>query len=298
MVNIIKKIVPKEKYSLKCPYLMTPTRIVVHNTANDASAKNEISYMTRNEYEISFHYAVDDKEIVQGIEENRNAWHAGDGGSGTGNREGIAIEICYSKTGGDRFTKAEENAEDLIVDILNRYNWDIDKVTKHQDYSNKYCPHRTLDLGWDRFINNIKIKLDKTRERPFSLGDTIYNTEDIYLEETAGYGGSKILLEKYTKSVVKKYYYNNDLYIALGTENRYYDSAWTKELDKFTTKEPIIENIIIEEIKENQNTEVKEDSEDEVIIDESSVEELFDKNPLLWLIKKITVFLAKLFKRN
>ena len=128
MVKVVKKIVPSSKYSIKCPYSMTPTRIVVHNTANDASAINEIAYMTNNNNETSFHYAVDDKQIVQGIEENRNAWHASDG-NGKGNREGIAIEICYSKSGGDRFIKAEQNAVDLIVDILKRYDWGIDKVT-------------------------------------------------------------------------------------------------------------------------------------------------------------------------
>ena len=157
-MKIVKQIVSESKYAIKCPYEMTPTRIVVHNTANDATARNEIAYMIRNDYETSFHYAVDDKEIVQGIEENRNGWHASDG-NGKGNREGIAIEICYSKSGGNRFTKAEENAVELIVDILKRYDWGIDKVTKHQDYTNKYCPHRTLDLGWDRFIKMIETKL-------------------------------------------------------------------------------------------------------------------------------------------
>ena len=137
MVEIVKKIVPSSKYSTKCPNKMTPTRIVVHNNANDASALNEISYMNNNKYETSFHYAVDDKQIVQGLEENRNGWHAGDG-NGKGNREGIAIEICSSKSGGDRFIKAEKNAVDLIVDILKRYGWGIDKGTKHQDYSGKY----------------------------------------------------------------------------------------------------------------------------------------------------------------
>lgn len=81
-------------------------------------------------------------------------------GNGKGNREGIAIEICYSKSGGTRFDKAEENAIDLIVDILKRYGWGVDRVTKHQDYTNKYCPHRTLDKGWDRFINAIQTKLN------------------------------------------------------------------------------------------------------------------------------------------
>lgn len=157
---MIKNLVSTEKYNIKCPYSMKPTRIVVHNTANDASARNEISYMISNNNEVSFHYAVDDKEVVQGIPENRNAWHCGDGANGVGNRQGIAIEICYSKSGGDRFIQAEKNAVDLIVSILKKYNWGIDRVTKHQDYNGEYCPHRTLDMGWDRFIKMIEAKMN------------------------------------------------------------------------------------------------------------------------------------------
>ena len=160
-MKITKNLVDANKYNIKCPYEMNPTRIVVHNTANDAPAKNEIAYMIRNNNEVSFHYAVDDVEVVQGIPENRNSWNAGDGGSGKGNREGISIEICYSLSGGDRFIKAEQNAVELIVDILKRYNWGIDKVTKHQDYNGKNCPHRTLEMGWDRFIKMIEAKLNE-----------------------------------------------------------------------------------------------------------------------------------------
>ena len=159
-MKIVKNLVSSNKYNIKCPYTMTPTRIVVHNTANDASARNEIAYMISNNQEVSFHYAVDDKEVVQGIPENRNAWHCGDGEYGKGNREGVAIEICYSKSGGDRFIQAEKNAVDLIVSILKKYNWGVDKVTKHQDYNGKYCPHRTLDAGWDRFIKMIEAKMN------------------------------------------------------------------------------------------------------------------------------------------
>lgn len=198
MVNIIKQIVPESKYGIKCPYKMTPTRIVVHNTANDATARNEIAYMTNNNYETSFHYAVDDKEIVQGLPLDRNGWHASDG-NGKGNREGIAIEICYSKSGGDRFIKAEQNAVDLIVYLLKKYNWGIDRVTKHQDYTNKYCPHRTLDMGWDRFLNMIKAKLE---DNPSSNEVNVYYMartkkhgwlkEVKNLEDYAGYENSPI----------------------------------------------------------------------------------------------------------
>lgn len=156
MVNIRQNLVEESKYSIKCPHEMNPEFIVVHNTANDASAENEIAYMKRNDNKASFHYAVDNVEIVQGIPENRNAWHAGDGGEGQGNRKGIAIEICYSESGGERFDKAEENAAEFIASKLKEKGWGIDKVKKHQDFSNKYCPHRTLDLGWERFLNKVK----------------------------------------------------------------------------------------------------------------------------------------------
>ena len=155
-MKIKKNLVDESKYNIKCPYEMNAEFIVVHNTANDASAQNEIAYMIRNNNKVSFHYAIDDKEIVQGIPENRNAWHASDGSKGNGNRKGLAIEICYSKSGGDRFIQAEKNAAEFIAMKLKEKGWGIDKVKKHQDFTNKYCPHRTLDMGWDRFLNMIQ----------------------------------------------------------------------------------------------------------------------------------------------
>ena len=155
-MEIKKNLVDESKYNIKCPYEMNAEFIVVHNTANDASAQNEIAYMIRNNNKVSFHYAVDDKEIVQGIPTNRNAWHASDGSNGQGNRKGIAIEICYSKSGGERFIQAEKNAAEFIASILKEKDWGIDKVKKHQDFAKKYCPHRTLDMGWARFINMVQ----------------------------------------------------------------------------------------------------------------------------------------------
>ena len=161
-MNIKQNLVNENKYDIKCPYEMDAEFVVVHNTANDASAQNEIAYMIRNDNKISFHYAIDDKEIVQGIPENRNAWHASDGRNGQGNRKGIAIEICYSKSGGERFSNAEKLATEFIAMKLKEKGWGIDKVKKHQDFTNKYCPHRTLDMGWDRFLNMIKSHLEES----------------------------------------------------------------------------------------------------------------------------------------
>lgn len=179
-MNIVKNLVSESKYSVKCPYSMTPEFIVVHNTANDATAQNEIKYMISNDDQVSFHFAVDDKEIVQGLPLDRNAWACGDGANGKGNRKGIQIEICYSKSGGARFENAEKNAAKFIAQLLKERGWGVDKVKKHQDFSNKYCPHRTLDKGWASFVNMVKDYLNElnkpvqtTQSSSISVGDKV-----------------------------------------------------------------------------------------------------------------------------
>ena len=155
-------LIDSNKYGVKCPYSMTPKGICIHNTANDASALAERNNVNRwdNDAEVSFHIAIDDIEAIQLIPFNRNAWHSGDGGNGPGNRNYIAIEICYSKSGGDRFIKAEQRAAKEVASLLKEYGWTINNVKKHQDFSNKYCPHRTLDMGWQRFLNMIQAELN------------------------------------------------------------------------------------------------------------------------------------------
>ena len=185
---------PKSKYDIKCPYEMNPEFIIIHNTANDASAMSEISYMIGNNNKVSFHAAVDNERVVTGIPFNRNSWNAGDGRNGLGNRKGIAIEICYSKSGGEKFEEAEKLTAEYVAYLLKQYNWGIDKVKKHQDFSNKYCPHRTLDLGWERFLNIVKeylefqnkpvekVKVEKGSEEPVKVYKNGSTQEIVYAD--------------------------------------------------------------------------------------------------------------------
>lgn len=155
-------LIDTSKYGIKCPYSMTPKGICIHNSANDASALAERNNVNRwdNDAEVSFHIAIDDEEAIQLIPFNRNAWHAGDGGNGNGNRNYIAIEVCYSLSGGERFINAEKRAAKEVAALLKQYGWTINNVKKHQDFSNKYCPHRTLDMGWQRFLNMVQAELN------------------------------------------------------------------------------------------------------------------------------------------
>lgn len=161
-IAVKNRIVEYEKYALKCPNPMTPEYITIHNTANDASAANEISYMTGNSESTSYHFAVDDKEVIQGIPLNRNAWHSGDGTNGTGNRKSIAVEICYSKSGGARYRAAEALAIKFVAQLLKERGWGVDRIRKHQDWNGKYCPHRILDEGrWDEVKSSIVAELER-----------------------------------------------------------------------------------------------------------------------------------------
>ena len=166
---LIQLLISSSKYGVKCPYTMTPKGICIHNTANDASARNEISYMQSNNNEVSFHIAVDDQEAIQGLPLDRNAWHAGDGGNGQGNRNYIAVEICYSKSGGSRFEAAEKRAAKEVAALLKKYGWGIDKIKDHRSFSGKNCPHRT---NMSNFIKLVQSELTGSSATATSPGAT------------------------------------------------------------------------------------------------------------------------------
>lgn len=156
-------LISSSKYGVKCPYTMIAKGICIHNTANDASARNEISYMQSNNNEVSFHIAVDDQEAIQGLPLDRNAWHAGDGGNGQGNRNYIAVEICYSKSGGSRFEAAEKRAAKEVAALLKKYGWGTDKIKDHRSFSGKNCPHRT---NMSNFIKLVQSELTGSSATP------------------------------------------------------------------------------------------------------------------------------------
>lgn len=160
-ISVRKNLVAASKYSVKCPYSMNAKYITFHNTANDASADAEIRYMIGNTSSTSYHFAVDDKEVVQGIPTDRNAFHCGDGdGANSGNRTSIGVEVCYSKSGGARYKAAEKLAIKFIAQLLKDRGWGVDRVRKHQDWSGKYCPHRVLAEGrWEEVKAAIAAEL-------------------------------------------------------------------------------------------------------------------------------------------
>lgn len=145
-VSFRQNLVSSSKYGIKAPNYMKAKKITVHNTYNDASSQNETDYCKNNNNEVSFHVAVDDKEAIQVVPFDRNAWHCGDGGNGYGNRNTIGVEACYSKSGGAKYKAAEKNTIKYVAGLCVQQGIIAtkDTIKKHQDWSGKYCPHRVL----------------------------------------------------------------------------------------------------------------------------------------------------------
>ena len=142
---------------------MKPIGICIHETDNNATARNEIAYMIRNDNYTSFHVAIDENEVVQSIPFNRNAWAAGDGANGIGNRRYIHIEICRNKDNGfsgsisARLEQAYENSALYVAYVLKQYGWGVNVLRQHYDFTRKNCPRKIrLYNRWNWFKHRVQ----------------------------------------------------------------------------------------------------------------------------------------------
>ena len=221
-----QNLVSSSKYSIKCPYKMTPSYITIHNTSNSASADAEVRYMINNNNQTSYHVCVDEKEVIQAMPLNRNAWHAGDGGNGNGNRKSIGIEIARSTGDANLFAQAEQNCAEYVAKLLKQYGWGIDRVKRHKDWSGKNCPHKTMEKGWQRFLNMIQAELNKLNKSvsqpqpqqptnsPFKVGNYngyVVTTDNLNVRSQRD-GGSTLLttIPKGTKVYVRYVMYQDN----------------------------------------------------------------------------------------
>ncbi|MFD1017908.1 peptidoglycan recognition protein family protein [Thalassobacillus hwangdonensis] len=142
---------------------MNARYITVHTTGNEAEgadAQAHSDYLLRlqdGSRIVSWHFTVDEKEVIQHLPENEIGWHAGDG-RGHGNLNSIGIEICENKDGD--FENAVTRAVRLIRTLMARYGIPLQNVVPHRHWSGKRCPRRLLN-DWEGFMN--KVEGDKER---------------------------------------------------------------------------------------------------------------------------------------
>src|SRR5690625_7214790 len=87
-----------------------------------------------NSRKASWHYQVDDKEIIQSFSDDTQCWHAG---NKSYNQKSIGIEICVNN---DRnFKKAVDNAAKLTKKLMDEHNIKANNDIQHNDVSGKNC---------------------------------------------------------------------------------------------------------------------------------------------------------------
>lgn len=128
--------------------------IVVHDTGNSrrgAGAYNNYLYFNSGIRNASAHYFIDDKYIIQTVEDTNVSWHCGDGKGryNITNSNSIGIEICINED--SDYETALENTIILIRILMELYQIPKGKVVRHFDASRKICPISMSNDGWRKW---------------------------------------------------------------------------------------------------------------------------------------------------
>lgn len=159
-IQIIKRLTGRNRPGIP----MKPRYTVYHETSNESPGANAAMhqrYLQNLENnpagtQVSYHFVVDDREIIQCIPINEVAWCQGDG-SGPGNSYGISIEQCVNSDGNRK--KAEYNAVILHRALIKKLGLEL---RKHQDFNGKTCPLKILNEGrWAE----IKSRINQAEKR-------------------------------------------------------------------------------------------------------------------------------------
>ena len=152
-----------------------PVYIVIHETGNaDIGADSECHYKYFNggDRGTSAHYVVDDKQVIQLVEHNKQSWHNGKKYVSNpavpqcNNSNSIGIEICVNQDGD--YSKAVANAVELTRKLMKELNITVDKVIRHYDSCGKQCPTKMLKDPkiWLDFKKAIQgVQMDKDYEK-------------------------------------------------------------------------------------------------------------------------------------
>lgn len=141
--------------------------IVVHESAmtvagQDAKFLADVQYRYAFQQDdaraASWNYQVDAYSIYQSFEDNVICWHAGDGTSyGTGNTNGIGIEMCVNRDG--NYEGTIHNNAKLVASLMLKYNLNLDNVKRHYDMSGKECPSYLIRTSrWEEFVEMVRME--------------------------------------------------------------------------------------------------------------------------------------------
>ncbi|MGO4372873.1 phosphodiester glycosidase family protein [Paenibacillus sp. MCAF20] len=156
-------------------YAMKAEYVTIHgtgNTATTADAANHALYLKGDAAAaspVSWHFTVDDKQIIQHLPITESGWHAGDGTNGPGNRKSIGIELC--ENAGVNRDLVEDNAAMLVAYLLDSTNLPVTAVVQHNKWSGKNCPQlfRSRSGSWETFL--VAIEKEQRKNDPLPSED-------------------------------------------------------------------------------------------------------------------------------
>ena len=158
---LMMKIIDMTKHNNKNHYngLNPKKYITIHQTGNTRKGSNAIAHgkLIMNGYHATWHYTVDDKNIVKHFNEDIQCWHCGDG-KGKGNTQSIGIELCINEDGD--YIKTIKNGVKLVKYLMDKYSIPITNVVQHHYQNGKNYPKQIREgkegITWNKFIELIK----------------------------------------------------------------------------------------------------------------------------------------------
>lgn len=169
--------------------------IVIHDTGNaspGADADNHARYLQSlaksNTTYLSWHFTVDDRSVWQHIPTDEVAWNAGDGATGSGNVNGIAIEICVNPE--SNFDKALQNTAELAAFLMKSTGITPDGMKQHNFFSGKNCPATLREQGrWESFVQKCAEELAKLNAPPAPVSSPL-TVGSVVVVRGSGYASS------------------------------------------------------------------------------------------------------------
>ena len=127
--------------------------IVIHDTGNPEAGSDAMAhyeFFGSGDQQSSAHYFVDDKQVVQIIDDSEGSWHSGvkykTPATPISNHNSIGIEMCINADGD--YDKAMKNTIDLAAYLLWKYDLNMDHLVRHYDANGKVCPLTMSENNW------------------------------------------------------------------------------------------------------------------------------------------------------
>jgi N-acetylmuramoyl-L-alanine amidase CwlA len=159
-----------------------PSSITVHNTSNpgpraDAAAHSRFVretgfYVLRSGKRnwVSWHYSVDDKQVIKHLPVSERALHAG-----RGNGVSIAIEVCMHREIDQ--SAADARAARLVAALLFDLRIGRDAIRTHQFWTGKACPILLLPR-FTAFVTSVQDIIDSLQAAPAGDEDELITSEE------------------------------------------------------------------------------------------------------------------------